>query len=300
MTGKLKTQQLKVDPRELQLLTKNARRMSQRQFMQLVENIKRDGVLTSLPLVHRHGPEDKLVVLSGNHRTKAAIAAGFTEIDVLEVLGDDLDAERLLAIQLSHNAIAGEDDENILRELYDSLGVMEKLYSGLTDEDFGGVSALDLSKLAIGTVSYETVSLMFLPEDRETFVNAMENLGRGAAKTVRYVGRLEDFVQFEAAIVAVQDQLGIHNQALALLAMSELALERLEQLEIGNADEEADAQSAVDEEGTATTGTEAGEPENQSGEDGAPEAKRRGRGKRAASDGGDPKPRRRQARSEPV
>lgn len=294
MTANLKTQQLEIDPRELTLLTKNARRMSQRQFMQLVENIKRDGVLTSVPLVHR-APDDKLVVLSGNHRTKAAVAAGLAKITVMEVLGDDLDADRLLAIQLSHNAIAGDDDENILRELYDSLGVMEKLYSGLTDEDFGGVSALDLSKLAIGTPSYESVMLMFLPEDRETFVNAMESLGKGAAKTLRYIGRLEDFAQFEAAIVAVQDELGIHNQALALLAMAELALERLEQMEIGNADEEADGQSSIDEEGTVATGTQAGEPEAQGRKAEGAKADNRGRGKRAASDGGNPKPRRRKA-----
>lgn len=276
MTANLKTRQLRIDPRKLTLLTKNARRMSQRQFMQLVENIKADGVLTSVPLIHT-AADGKLVVLSGNHRTKAAVAAGLAEIDVMEVLGDDLDAERLLAIQLSHNAIAGDDDENILRELYDSLSVMGKLYSGLTDENFGGVDALDLSKLAIGAPTYEAVNLMFLPEDRETFIEAMEKLGKGAAKTVRYIGRLEDFAAFEAAIVAVQDELGIHNQALGLLAMAELALERLEQLEIANGDGEAG-------DGQSPEAAEESDPETG---DGAADNKA-GRG-RAKGDGGNPK-----------
>lgn len=221
-----------IDPRALKLLDRNARRMPAREFNQLIANIKRDGALTSTPLVHRAG--DDLTVLSGNHRVKAAIAAGMAAVSVLEVKGDGLTPERLLAIQLSHNALVGEDDQNILRELYDSLGVLEKLYSGLTDASFGAVDDLDLTKLAIGAPTYEHVSLMFLPEDREVFMEAMEQLGRGAARTKRFIGRLDDYRRFEQALVAVQDTLNIHNQALALAAMAELALERLEEMEMAD------------------------------------------------------------------
>jgi hypothetical protein len=223
-----------VDPRDLKGLDKNARRMPARQFNQLVANVKADGALTSVPLVHKQN--GKLVVLSGNHRVKAAVAAGLEQITVMEALGDNLTPERLVALQLSHNALVGDDDENILRELYDSLDVMSKLASGLTDTDFGGVATLDLTKLAIGAPKYEAVNILFLPEDREVFGGAMESLAKGAAKATRYVGRLADYKQFEAAIVAVQDSTNIHNQALALLVMAELALERLAQMDPDNGD----------------------------------------------------------------
>jgi ParB-like chromosome segregation protein Spo0J len=243
---KLTVKHYAIDPRELKLLEKNARRMSARQFNQLVVNIKADGALTSVPLVHRQG--DDLVVLSGNHRTKASIAAGLAEITIMEVFGNDLTPERLIALQLSHNAITGDDDQNILKELYDSLDVMSKLYSGLTDDSFGMIEALDLSKLAIGTPTYHTVNLMFLPEDHETFKEAMESLGKGAAKTKRYISRLADFEKFEKALVAVQDHLNIHNQAMSILAMAELALERLEQMEITDG-EDANGDNAETSEG---------------------------------------------------
>lgn len=222
-----------IDPRELKLLERNARHMNARQFGTLTDNIRRDGVLTSAPLVAE--VDGELIVLSGNHRTKAAIAAGLTSIPILIVSGDLSDGRRV-ALQLAHNAIVGEDDANLLRELYESLDVLNQRYSGLTDQSFGVLEDLDLSKFTLGQPDYQQVTLMFLPEDREIFIDAMEKLGKGAAKARRYIGRLADFEQFEKAIVAVQDTLDIHNQALALSAMAELALERIAQMEDANGD----------------------------------------------------------------
>lgn len=49
---------------ELKLMEKNAHYMDPDEFTRLVNNIKKDGVLTSLPVVYRG------TVLSGNHRTR--------------------------------------------------------------------------------------------------------------------------------------------------------------------------------------------------------------------------------------
>ncbi len=59
-----------VTPGELKLLEKNARYMKAEQFQSLVENIKKDGNLSSLPLCYRE-KDGKLRVLSGNHRVQA-------------------------------------------------------------------------------------------------------------------------------------------------------------------------------------------------------------------------------------
>lgn len=240
----LTVEQLSIDPRKLKLLDKNARRMPARQFNQLVDNVKRDGALTSAPLVHR--VDGDLLVLSGNHRVKAAIAAGLGSVLVLEIVGEQLTAERIVALQLSHNALVGEDDQNILKELYDALDVLDKRYSGLTDEDFGTLDSLDLAKLTIGAPKYEEVHLMFLPEDHEIFKDLMEKLGKGAAKTTRFVGKIDDYKRFEDTLVAVQDTLNIHNQAMAIFAMAELAAEKLAEMEMADGHETETSEAGDD------------------------------------------------------
>lgn len=239
----IETRLVEGDPRDLTALPRNARKMSSQQFNRLVDNIKRDGCLTSTPLVY---PKDgKLIVLSGNHRTKAAVAAGLQRIQWLQIEGE-LTEERLVAIQLSHNAITGEDDPNLLRELYESMGVMEKLYSGLTDADFGDLDALDLTKLTIGSPRYREVSLMFLEEDQELFLGMMEQLAKRGPKLTRFHARLADFEKFENALVTVQDELKVFNQAMSIALMAELALERVAQIEAEQAAVEGEQQEAGD------------------------------------------------------
>ncbi|MFF2507594.1 ParB/Srx family N-terminal domain-containing protein [Streptomyces sp. NPDC058067] len=73
-------QMVQGDPRTLTLLDHNARFLPHEQFRQLVANIERDGHLTSTPLVWNDRETGRLVVLSGNHRTLAAVEAGLSTI----------------------------------------------------------------------------------------------------------------------------------------------------------------------------------------------------------------------------
>ncbi len=66
---------------QLTLLDKNARYMPHEMFKNLVENIKRDNGLSSVPFCWFDG--NTYHVLSGNHRVKAAQAAGLTHILIL-------------------------------------------------------------------------------------------------------------------------------------------------------------------------------------------------------------------------
>ena len=91
----------------LELLEKNARFMRSETFRNLVENIKRDGGLSSVPFCLKLG--DRYRVLSGNHRVQAAQEAGVKRLLVLYT-DRELSREEQVSIQLSHNAIVGEDD----------------------------------------------------------------------------------------------------------------------------------------------------------------------------------------------
>jgi len=204
---------------ELKLLEKNARFMKGAMFNRLVENIRADGCVTSLPLVHREG--DALVVISGNHRVAAAIKAGIDESDVIEVTSP-LTRQQFVALQLSHNAIAGQDDPNILRQLYDELDFGWKEYSGLTDDAFK-VEDLDASVLRIERPFYEELHIAFLPGDAAIFRAWLDKIGKSKAASERTVGVYQDFDVFFRQILAVKHVTGVHNTAVALRLMAELA-----------------------------------------------------------------------------
>jgi hypothetical protein len=223
----LQTRVIKVRYAELKLLEKNARFMKGAMFEQLVKNIQRDGCLTSLPVVNRQS--GKLEVASGNHRVAAAIKAGLVEGDALEIV-TPLTREQFVAIQLSHNAIAGEDDPNVLRALYDELGFDWKEYSGLSDDAFD-VNNLDTSVLRVEQPFYEELHVSFLPGDAEVFKRWLEKIGKSKSAATRYVGLYEDFRLFFETLVDVKDARGVVNTAVALRMMAELAGQALEKNE---------------------------------------------------------------------
>jgi len=202
--------------------------MTDAMFSQLVENIRKDGCLTSVPLVYEEN--GKLEVLSGNHRVMAAIKAGVEEADVMEIM-TRLTAEQRVAIQLSHNAIAGQDDPSILAELWADLDFALKEYSGLTEEDLAGITEIDATGLTVEAPSYEEIVLAFLPEEKKAFVELLGRIQEAKRKARWIVAHYDDFARLFDAIIAVKSKLDIHNGAVALRVMADLAMERLAEME---------------------------------------------------------------------
>lgn len=152
---------------EIDYLEKNARYMTKEQFASLTSNLKKDNALSSVPLCYRKPEDGRLLVLSGNHRIKAAVAAGITFCLVL-LIDKPLTREALVAIQLSHNAISGQDDEQILKELYDELSdVQAVLYAGFTSEQIQKLQSADFSAIKEEQLHYESINLLFLPGEIE-------------------------------------------------------------------------------------------------------------------------------------
>jgi len=111
-----------IDPRQLKLLDVNAHYMTHETFKRLTDNLERDGAATSTPFVWRrhddetqqvivedHDERNAYLVLSGNHRVKAAVGAGLQSIHVM-FTDQYLPPDRRRAIQLSHNSIVGSED----------------------------------------------------------------------------------------------------------------------------------------------------------------------------------------------
>ena len=202
--------------------------MTDAMFSQLVENIRRDGCLTSVPLVCE--VDGKLEVLSGNHRVMAAIKAGLEEAEVMEIT-TPLSRERRIAIQLAHNAIAGQDDPSILSELWADLDFAYKEYSGLTEEDFAGITEIDMTPISVEAPAYEEITLAFLPEEKQAFVAFLERVQEAKSRARWIVAHYDDFARVYDTIIAVKQKLDIHNGAVALRVMADLAMERLAESE---------------------------------------------------------------------
>ena len=207
----------------------NARYMTADQMRRLSGNIKKDGATTSAVLIYPDTETKKLVVLSGNHRVEAAKLAGQSVVPVM-VIQNYLTPERRVSIQLSHNAITGQDDPNILGRLYESLSLQYKAYSGLTDDSFNVLEKLDIDSLSLGTPKYEEITLLFLPSEKEVFQKAVEIIDKSKATKTIHLAHYEEFGRLFDALVLVKERNNVFNSAVALRDLVDLAMERLEQL----------------------------------------------------------------------
>jgi len=226
-----------VAPGDLNLLDKNARYMKAEQFQTLVENVKKDGNLSSLPLCYRENG-GKLLVLSGNHRTMAARQAGLEQILVM-VVADEKTNDEKLGIQLSHNAICGQDDLVILKELWESIqSVQARLYAGLDSETIKSLEEIKFAAISEQRLQYKVANFMFLPEEIEDLDHLLKETAVAFAGDAVYLAHLNTFDAFFDLIVKIKKRCQIKNSAAAFLKLLELARIGLE--EMMKAEEAAD------------------------------------------------------------
>lgn len=226
-----------VNVSELEFLEKNARYMTNEMFRNLVDNIKRDGGLSSVPLCWKH--DDKYRVLSGNHRCRAAIEAGLEEVLVL-FTDRDLSKQEQIAIELSHNAIDGKDDMAILKELWDEIDdVSLKYYAGLDDKVLGEMEKAALASLSEVKLDYRSLTFLFLPHEvdalDEAFAHAVE---RGGIQDTVYINRIDDFKRLLDSQSKVQAAYDVKNSATSLMLILDIFMRHQEDLQEGYIDDE--------------------------------------------------------------
>lgn len=228
-----------VNVSELEFLEKNARYMTNEVFRNLVDNIKRDGGLSSVPLCWKH--DDKYRVLSGNHRCRAAIEAGLEEVLVL-FTDRDLSKQEQIAIELSHNAIDGKDDMAILKELWDEIDdVSLKYYAGLDDKVLEEMEKAALASLSEVKLDYRSLTFLFLPHEvdmlDEAFAHAVEC---GGIQDTVYINRIDDFKRLLDSQAKVQAAYDVKNSATALMLILDVFMRHQEDLQEGYIDDEGE------------------------------------------------------------
>ena len=226
------------NPKNLKLLERNARFMRHEVFQRLVANVARDGALTSVPFACLD-EDGRYLVLSGNHRVMAAIEAGLQSIHVM-VTDDPLTNEQRIAIQLSHNELAGEDDPSILKGLYQDIQDVDwKLYAGLDDKTLDLLEKIDIGSLAEANLQFYTLTFAFLPHEIDRVKESFAEAQKVISGTTFLVDRME-YSRFLDAMDLSSRSFGIHNQATALLIVLEIFERHITDLSEGWLDEEGD------------------------------------------------------------
>lgn len=207
-------------PAEMAPAPVNAHFMPKRVYDQLVDNIRRDGNLSTLPFCW-HDADGRVHILSGHHRIDAARDAGVEA--VLYLYTDaDLTEDQRTAIQISHNSLVGTDDLAILKRQWESIASIEaKLYSGLDDETFKSFEPVALGAFNEKDIHFETIELLFLPAETERLKEILAKLGKG--KRARFAGTVDQYDQFADALMQLKDATAIFNSATAFLVMAEAA-----------------------------------------------------------------------------
>jgi hypothetical protein len=212
----------------------NARYMRKETYDRLVANLADDGCLTSTPLIYGGNgdyPEGHELILSGNHRVAAAIEAGIVEANCL-LITQRLPHTRQVALQLSHNALSGEDDLATLKLLYDGIDDLDdRAYAGLDDKTLELLDGVDLESLSEANLDFTTIMLTFLPEEAERARAALEHLGRSADET--WLARIADYNRMLDALGSAHSSYNVGNVAAALGILIALAEKHVTDLQDG-------------------------------------------------------------------
>lgn len=217
-----------VPPASLTLLKDNARFFKRETFRQLRDNIAADKRLSSVPLCYRHD-DGRLEVLSGNHRVQASIEAGIPHILVL-VITEELDKSRRIAIQLSHNALVGEDDQSILANLWAQIeSVQDKLYSGLDSETLKELGDVELVNFSTPQVPAHMVTFMFTDGEKEQLSEILDMLADAAKKSSAvHLGTAGQYDEFMRIVADMKNAEKIRDNSLAMTRLMEIAADYLE------------------------------------------------------------------------
>ncbi len=205
------------DPKTLTRLTTNARYMRHEEYQRLVANVRRDGCLTSVPLIYAGAgehAEGRELILSGNHRCNAAVDAGLTEVDAM-LIDEQLTPDQLVAIQLSHNAIAGEDDPATLKQLYEQIDDVDwRGYAGLDDKELDLLDQVSLEGLSEANLDFQTITVVFLPPELDAAKTALDAVGTYAGGA--WLAAYRDYNATLDALSSVHAAYQVGNIATAL------------------------------------------------------------------------------------
>jgi ParB-like chromosome segregation protein Spo0J len=213
----------KVHPSSLREQDVNARSMPKAMFERLSQTIARDNRLESLPLCAK--TEKGLEIISGHHRVRAATTAGLSDLfAIVDTTG--LTRSQIAAKQLAHNAIQGQDNDQLLAEIYRQIEDAESKLEAFIDAKLD----VDVPKVKIEgldiDLDFKTVLLIFLPRVKERLDRALEYIRSSGQKLDGvYIAADTDYAPLEKAVKRIHEEYDVRVVADIIGKMADLALE---------------------------------------------------------------------------
>ncbi len=214
-----------VDIGKLKEQDKNAQMMNPVMFEQLTANIKKRGMVESLPLCAFK--DGVIEIVSGHHRTRASREAGLKRIPVL-LDASNLSRSSIAAKQLAHNALNGFSDRDMVKEI-------AKLITDVDDmlEAYLSKAEIEVKEVDIGAMLYPSmdidwreVSLLFLPEQFERFKDLVQSVGK---KQAIFLAEQAKFKPFIDALTAYQKYQDIYSAGMAIDLLTRIATGELQE-----------------------------------------------------------------------
>ena len=199
----------------------NARIMSKKAFAQLVKNIKKRGGLESLPYCVQK--DDVIEIVSGHHRIRACREAGIVEIPVL-LDKSNLTRSQIVAKQLAHNSLVGEDDKAILLQLYSMMDNIDDKLEAFIDVDelkVDNIEKPDIINLA-EKVNFKTMTFVFTEKEFADIDKLLDRLQQESADEVR----IADSKDFDKLVKKIEETKKVNSVKNISVALSLLVKEK--------------------------------------------------------------------------
>ena len=207
----------------------NANEMSGEDFATLVENIGKSG-LSSVPCCYKKD-NGRYVMISGHHRLRACKKNHFKKLGILWCHESELSNDEIIAIQLSHNSLHGEDNQSILKKLFEQIKSIDyKKFAHINIDEVAPISTDGISIFALKENFVFTIIL---------YPNSFENLDE-LYGDIREQARKSDSLilasqeENEMLLLKLQQEIGnqfnIKSPSITFAKLLQLARERLDEI----------------------------------------------------------------------
>lgn len=207
----------------------NANQMSEHDFNRLVENIRISGGLSSAIACYRKSDTGRYVIISGHHRYRAAVKLRYREVPVIYAEESEMTPDEIVALQLSHNSLHGEDDKGILKRMFAEI-------QSVDFKSFAHVNIDELEPISTEGVSFSVVSehysccVVFYRKDMELLDELVGIIGEQKAKNdiVMVVDGDENEDFYLQLIGQIRKKYEIKSSNMAFCKILELAKKQME------------------------------------------------------------------------
>ena len=141
----------------------NANQMTEQAFERLVTNIKQSGGLSSAIGCYKR-ENGRFVIISGHHRYRACVKLRYKEVPVIYADENDLTKDEIIALQLSHNSLHGDDNKGILKRLFEEIQSVD--FKEFANVDINEIKSIDVDSVSfVAECEHFTISFVLYRKD---------------------------------------------------------------------------------------------------------------------------------------